>query len=582
MENKRFELKLWHLLYVLIFIVAAFLRFSKIGVFPLIDQEAQHALTAASGTPYGSAFFQAENHAAPLTAYEMLTRFVFQLFGASELTARFIPALAGTLLVLTPLLARRRIGITIAMFMSGIITLSPIFVTSSRTAGSASLAALGLSTFVMAILGASRETDDKNLYIAPAGLGLMLASGGFGLSAMLVLFDGLVLWRLAGRLWGSDVGRISFGRWPSLREKLWIAIVVAIVLLTLLGWSFSGLSGFFESISTWLSGWVQSSETSWMTVFAVFVIYEPALLLIGLLGIWWAIRERDQVGVGAISLAIAGFFFILLYRGRHPQDLQWLALPLTYLSSQYIVEFVQRLRGLPNRRWIGAMAAIVIILAIFAFLQMQSYTGNTSDTETQNELRLAMLTIGMILVLVVLFGMGWDWTTARYSLLVAFGTLAILISISSIWRLNFNESVFTAQEMWRRKVTTQGLQVMVKSLITTSQSSTGTSYELPLQVEGSTPFSIAWALREYPSFQYETGSVEGASPIVIAKGDANELALNDEYVGQTIVIAEEWGWSSPLPPEFFIWLFNRNPPIEQDTWLILARDDIAFFGELDF
>ena len=94
------SLSLEVLLYGLVVLLALWLRFAKLDVYPLTDREAEHAL-AASGrveTPSESPVHQA------------FTSLAFTFSGESDAAARWAPALAGVMLVLTPLLLRNQIG----------------------------------------------------------------------------------------------------------------------------------------------------------------------------------------------------------------------------------------------------------------------------------------------------------------------------------------------------------------------------------------------------------------------------------------------------------------------------------------
>jgi hypothetical protein len=57
------------------------------------------------------------------------------------------------------------------------------------------------------------------------------------------------------------------------------------------------------------------------------------------------------------------------------------------------------------------------------------------------------------------------------------------------------------------------------------------------------------------------------------------LTLQDDYIGQTIAIEEEWGWDSALPPELLKWWIIRQPPKILDEWLILVRQDLVTLDE---
>ena len=106
MNSDGVNIRLGHVLYLVIFLGAFGLRFLSLGEFPLTNLEATGALEAARSTPYASGFSPESFFSIPQPAYEILTRGLFQVFGAENIFARMVPSLAGLLLVLTPLLKR--------------------------------------------------------------------------------------------------------------------------------------------------------------------------------------------------------------------------------------------------------------------------------------------------------------------------------------------------------------------------------------------------------------------------------------------------------------------------------------------
>ncbi|MBI5052193.1 MAG: glycosyltransferase family 39 protein [Chloroflexi bacterium] len=131
-------------LYVLIGAVALVLRLANLGAPPLLVSEARDALavyryTMSMGVPLstlGPAWFA-------------LTSLCFTLFGSSEFWARFIPTIAGTVIVFTPLVFRKEIGRLAALAASAFLAISAVAVASSRYADGTTLAALSLLLIVI-------------------------------------------------------------------------------------------------------------------------------------------------------------------------------------------------------------------------------------------------------------------------------------------------------------------------------------------------------------------------------------------------------------------------------------------------
>jgi hypothetical protein len=76
----------------------------------------------------------------PQPGYFLPTSLIFFIFGSSDFTARIIPALAGSLLVLVPFILRDRLPGKSAVILAFFLAVEPGLLAMSRTAGSPILA----------------------------------------------------------------------------------------------------------------------------------------------------------------------------------------------------------------------------------------------------------------------------------------------------------------------------------------------------------------------------------------------------------------------------------------------------------
>lgn len=577
MTSFRLNIKFGSLLYLFIIVIAAILRFTNLGAFPLTDEEALAALNAAQGTSHGSTYFAPPDHDVPQPAYEIFTRIDFQIFSANDFNARALPALAGVLLVLTPLLGRKKIGFGRAVLLGILFAICPVFVTVSRTASGISFALLGLMSFVMGLIGLTEEDSKINLPFAAVGLGLALSSGPFIFTGILALGLGLLLWRLVGLLSRKEL-QFEFNLLRYLRQFFWIVAIAVLGFATGLGWSINGLARFFESIAFWIKSWSLPGPFASLTILAMIPTYMPILVLIGLLGGWSAFRKVEKEGLLAIIIAVTALFVVLLFPGRQSYDLLWIALPLAYLGSGYFVSLASQILTERITPWVLAMISLIILFVFMAYLQISSVFSQAPVIAPLTHWITLLSFLVLIVVSASVFGLGWDWVSAGLSVILSANILALFISISALWHLNYTSDVLNAKELWRHRVPTAGLELLMDTLKTTSQFATGTAEGIEVELIGDAPYSLVWALREYqPQGRI---SVDGgmASPVVLVPETGAELILQDDYVGQTIAIAEEWGWFSALPPEFLKWWIKRQPPTLLDNWLILIRQDIAFLN----
>ena len=139
------------LLYTLAISIAFILRFVNLGSLPLTDFESNWALQSL----HVAEGLKPAIGANP--AYVHLTAALFFVFGATNFLARFLPALAGGLLVLIPILFRERIGHIASLLLAFFLACDPGMLSLSRLAGS-SILAITTVTFTAAFWLTGRRT----------------------------------------------------------------------------------------------------------------------------------------------------------------------------------------------------------------------------------------------------------------------------------------------------------------------------------------------------------------------------------------------------------------------------------------
>ena len=224
----------WYVaLYVVVAVTAAAMRFWDLGVRAFHHDESLHAfyswnLYVGEGyihNPMMHGPFQME-----------ATAGLFFLFGDSDYTARLLYAIAGTALVLMPLLFRSRLGDWGALFTSTMLALSPAMLYFSRFARNDILMAVWALGIVIAMWryldedsGASKDQESTHepdgeesadpppkmgrthyLYITAALLALAFATkeSAYLITATMGLYLVLVI---VSRNWNTVLAKIDFG-----------------------------------------------------------------------------------------------------------------------------------------------------------------------------------------------------------------------------------------------------------------------------------------------------------------------------------------------------------------------------------
>ncbi len=574
-----------NLLFGAVFLLALGLRLGDLGATPLNDDEARNALWAAAGTPQESAFWPSRG-AAPATSalYQSATWAIFQSVGGGEASARFFPAVVGALIVLPPWLLRRRLRTLGALITSFLLAISPTLVATSRLAGGSSAAivavALGVAGWILALDG---DLDPRR------ATALLAACLAVGLTAGAAFFAGLI--SLAGAV---GLMLLTTPRaWPPERSAavrailpraVGLGVAGAVVIALAAGWLPSGVSSLAEGARTFLVGWLGSSQMHPIMPLTILLVYEPLVVVFGLVGAIAAFRTREDLSVGAAWWAILGLILTVAYAGRSGAEVAWIVLPLTWLAGGSLAREAERLQRLRSPMEAVGVGALLLFLLIYAGLQLSSYSHGIgpsfSPLTPTMRLTVAVGAVVVAGVAAVLIGFGWSWSVARSGVALAGAAALILLSWSSGWRLNYFREKVGAGELWAPSAPTSGLTRLASTVRSLSVSARGVPDELPIAIEDSNPpSSLIWALRFFPRFTTSDIGVPESPPVVVARETGTRPALAADYLGQTIPLNESWDFSGPLPPQPLAWWWQRQLPVEEATWLLLVRADVATHGE---
>ncbi|HMK07659.1 MAG TPA: hypothetical protein VK449_01380, partial [Anaerolineales bacterium] len=333
MSDRETRLTRAHLVFAGIVLLALGMRVSNLGARPLDDREASQALWAADGSPAASAFWPHGNTAAASAGYQAMTWLAFQLTGGGNATARLWPALLGTLLVLPPWLLRRRFGTVGALAAAFLLAISPTLVAASRTAGGTSAAlvavAFGVAALLLVLDGDWGLKTASSVFAAAVALGLT-AGPDFYLGLL-----GLV--PAAGLMLATTPAPWAPQAWNEIRSRLPAAIGVgvlgAIALAVLVGFLPRGLTSLAEGLRLWVAGWIGPGDLHALTPLVILVVYEPLVLVFGIVGIAAAIRGRDSVFIGGAWWALLALVVAVLYPGRTGASAAWCTIPLACLAG---------------------------------------------------------------------------------------------------------------------------------------------------------------------------------------------------------------------------------------------------------
>lgn len=165
----------------IIFMVAAYLRFHNLGERPVHFDEATGAHIAAGHLETGDYFYDPTHFHGPVLSFS--TKLVSLFTGQDTweeldiVALRWIPAIAGILMVMAPLLWVRLVGPAPALATAGILATSPLLVYYSRMyIHEILLGSFGLLTLLLAKLAFMHRDRIAYWLLAGTFLGLMIAT----------------------------------------------------------------------------------------------------------------------------------------------------------------------------------------------------------------------------------------------------------------------------------------------------------------------------------------------------------------------------------------------------------------------
>jgi uncharacterized protein (TIGR03663 family) len=580
--------------YIGLALLAAGLRFYQLGAAPLSAPEAAEAVAAwrqvhAGATP--------PTPASPLL-FGVLA-FLFSLFTGSDALARFLPALAGSALVLTPALFRPWLGRGGALLAAALLAVSPSMIYASRLVAPDTLALLCGVVAIAALLGYLRSRATPWLYIGAVALGLGLASGPLIYSLLiLAVFGGLALWSQAG----DEARTNALAAYQSVRDepgllaRLGATLAATFVLAATAFMSFpSGLGTAGDVLAAWVAGF---SGSRWVGLpLQIMAQYEPMALILGSAGLIAAIiglrraamkdeGEEDEAaatvevqesenGAGPIvatpplgswalvlgAAALAALLIAMLRRGGTPGEVLLVVYPLALLAGPLVAGALEGLRAVRQREaaWGLALALIIMLLASVISLGIYADDVATEPDAAQAKLLVAALLPVAALMLVAL-AVTWERPLWRVGMVVLVGVLA-LYSIGMGWGLaQLRPS--DPREPWVTQPTSAQVRLLVTALEDASGQRTGMIHEIPVTVQTMGDDVLPWYLRDFENATYtDKLGAEVTTPAVITPDSDQLPELGGAYRGTAFVLRTRRVPEDPNGVDWARWLTIRTGPL---------------------
>lgn len=589
--------------YALVGLLAAGLRLYQLGLRPLYEGEAIQALASFR-------FVQGMEQAPSgdlIPAFFTGNVAAFTLFGASDIVARWLPTVAGTILVLVPYWFRHRLGRAGALVASLLLAISPSAVYFSRALdGSILVAACGL----LVVAGLLNYVDTRRagaLLTAAIALGVGLCAGPTFVSLVLILVLFVLVLMATGRLLGREVGQASLAAaWRVLRDEKGLASKAGVALAATFGLTATafvlhpaGVGHAADLIGAWAKGFLpESGGQPAIYLLLLLLRYEPLILVMGLLeGVRAALSLRKTPMWGRLSpqsvrlfpftaflvfWTIVGSILILVAGHRPAGNILLVVVPLALLAGQG----VERVWG-----WLSApglhreahsaaiVAAVVFGLGVFFYLQMAAFAF-TDDYATVDvvgiTLRMSTSYLLLALVAVVLFiglaAVVWIWRGG--AVLVAGCWLATVVSLAlfgfrAMWGLSIAHGM-DPRELMIAQATAPDVRVFAERAEALSLARSGDAHTLPLTVDAATGPVVAWYLRDFKDLVVVEGLPAPPTTAAAVTLAMQDLPIGETYRGRGFPLQSHWSPWGLWRQTFVRWLLfteGSQPILDKEVVL---------------
>lgn len=577
-------------LYAVFFLLAIVLRLAELGTIVLSDAEAREALSVfrvidpnAPGSPL-------------LTQHPLMfaaNALAMAVGGTNNAVVRLPTVIVSLLLILMPILFRRWIGRTGAVILSGLLTLSPVLLTASRTM-SGSVWTMALALFSVWLIGRFVETRRANYAIAATVTLclLVLASESSGFLVAISLIVG-VFFALATAddpdHSTSRIVRETLTSWPWLR-----GLVIAGVVLALVGTVFllnlSGMAGIGEVVGRSLQGFIlRPAQNPVAFPLLTSLLYEPVFWIFGVAGAIIVLREDGGFWQrGLVGWLIAGVISCLVYPGAGAEHALWLTIPLAGLAA---ISIERILMPVQDRFWnvpvwgpwlhgVGVVATLSITGINLLTIGRAALTVKPDLIPAIDQpfrLVLTLLTLALVVILFFLIGSVWGSRAAWRGLGIGVLIFLGVYSLGSGWRASVT-SAADAREFWRPHPAQQNLALLESQLVAASLRNTGMPYAMPLSVVWADDGALAWAIHRFEKTTFVTETSPALNgPAILAPRADDKPQLGAAYVGEDFPVYASWDRGTMQYWDVLPWLYERETrvlPTMNERVVLWLRSDV--------
>jgi len=509
---------------------------------------------------------------------------LFFVFGARDAIARWSPVLAGSALVMLPFLLRSRLGRIGSLVASLGLALSPTLVYASRYGdGAMLLTASGLAVVALWLAYEERPRP-AYLYAMAVAAALALLSDPRVVGVLVVLALIWVVWRVLlrqAKQAAADEAPPAVAP-PTPWKRMGLCFGGTLLLAaTALTANPGGLGVWADFPSAWAEHLAPVvNGQSWYYPLLALVLYEPFLLVFGVIGAAMIAVRRDRaamLGPMAAGLLVAA----LVAGGRSAGDVALVCAPLGLLAARPVEVLVQSWQKATRRSRDGLFLAVVLVILVYVALQAAFYARSLYLNVPQAAQFLWFWLLALAL-LVVLFGFslswyGWDltWRTGGAALAVA----CLVSAFAATMGLNLSR-VNDVRELHVMSAPDIGFRDLLGVMGDLSYRQRGSPTAIAVSVEAKLGPLFYWYLRDWERVTFvDELTSEVTTPMVVASEEQVNPTLGDRYMGQDFVTRTWWQPSQLVAnDQWSWWLYRRTVekpvPVQKVILWIKAQEQV--------
>ncbi|MBK9005960.1 MAG: hypothetical protein IPM31_03100 [Anaerolineae bacterium] len=595
-------------LYGLAFLIALALRFIALGASPLTDSEATLALQSLALARGESPLL------APQSAYILFTAVLFAIMESANFLARFLPALAGSMLVFAPYFFREKIHPRPALILAFLFVFDPGLVALSRQANGTMLAV----TFLLFAWG---MWNQKRLIPTGIFAGLALLSGPSLWAGLLTLGithlfirgmkpkttdspESLILEsptsespvRRAESVEASNLQPQSSN--PPILEspapnpqspisslqsqfsnpQLLVSFLATLLLCgTLFFLAPNGLSAALASLPAYLKGWVAWEGVAPSRMILTILFYELLGILLAALAIFRAARANGKRAKRLIIWLGTALLLAVFY--RQPAALAWVIIPLLALAASELSRAFEIRRAEYSE--VGIVTLAILILLIYISFTVSNLALNPVSqpatlplvgTVDNPPLAVLISSFAILLVCIALVALGWSARIARLGATIALTAYIGLYTLATAWGasgLRYPDGF----ELWMTDSKPVQADLLLASVKDISEFSLGHDQSQPVLVVGIDSPALAWVLRNH-SVKVVSALDPQTSPPLFITPVMDNPGLPAAYRGQDFTWRAQPQWKIARSIDWLSWIVFRTLPAESETIILWARDDL--------